>query len=774
MRQSAANREPSGSGARCEGHDRCDRLVGKLGLRYPDNADELVTICPQGIFQCDRRSLSEIKKMADTAWNDEELRGFHDAVQSLKLYRRAELQDDQTGESMIEALYVDPLPNEHVLRTICKPNTTFIVGRKGTGKSTIFQRAQQNIRQMARCVSVYVDIKTVYESSIADSDALNCAGQETEVLNKQLLDRLSLHLAFLTAVIDQIRKELTQRVRSTLWESIKERFTGSVELLFEGLDELLADARTPQFRNVVGAKKVVHRKKDSEQTANESRVSGGVSAGTDEGVSVGVKATGLESMASASAEQIDFAEVLIRTFNVTELIRRLQNLLETVNVRHLFVFIDDFSELPLEAMEVVVDALLAPLNNWSNELVKFKIAAYPGRIYYGQIDKTKVDEIFLDTFSLYGVTDASAMEEKAIDFTRRLVQTRVARFCDGASPAIFLETSHVEFWQSLFFASMANPRILGYLLFYMYETHLLYGRKAGVAAVRDAARKYYEDKLEPYFRMNRFLHQTFGERSSVLGMRELLEAIVQRSRELRSHDSEVIKKISGRPPTSHFHVICDIEGLLSTLELNFFLTKYYEMADRDGRKVSVYALNYGLCQKNTIGFGRPKGEREFRLYFVERFFDFTPILQRYIESNQEISCESCGEAIEIGQLAALKLFGMLCPKCKHGTCRVVNLTQKYKAMLDAIDHELLLPATDLGILQTLHSEKRALFAADIAGELDCSHQLVGKRGKNLDERGLVKRSVTNEAPNYGRRQFELTRDAEEIYFKDVEDTPDDA
>ena len=55
--------------------------------------------------------------------------------------------------------------------------------------------------------------------------------------------------------------------------------------------------------------------------------------------------------------------------------------------------------------------------------------------------------------------------------------------------------------------------------------------------------------------------------------------------------------VKGRPPTSHFHVVTELEGLLSTLELNFFLTKYYVQSDRDGRKVTVFALNYGALQQ---------------------------------------------------------------------------------------------------------------------------------------------------------------------------------
>jgi len=57
-----------------------------------------------------------------------------------------------------------------------------------------------------------------------------------------------------------------------------------------------------------------------------------------------------------------------------------------------------------------------------------------------------------------------------------------------------------------------------------------------------------------------------------------------------------------------------------------------------------------------------------------------------------------------------------------------------------------------------------MFASDIAADLDCSYQLVGKRGKILAERGLVDRNENEQ----GRRQFELTQAAEKQYFSDYE------
>lgn len=427
------------------------------------------------------------------------------------------------------------------------------------------------------------------------------------------------------------------------------------------------------------------------------------------------------------------------------------------------MFIDDYSELPEDAMKVVVDTVLAPLNNWGEELVKFKVAAYPGRVYYGAIDKSKIDEVQLDLYALYGRTDVSDMEEKAILFTRNLIERRIRHFCRSTGD-VYLDTDDLELWRALFYASMSNPRILGYVLFNAYESYLLYGRRITVSAVQDAAQQYYEDKIESYFAIGRFLHESFAERSSIYSLKELLERIVQRARELRNYKgSELFRAISGRPPTSHFFVVVQFESLLSTLELNFFLTKYYELSDRDGRKVSVFALNYGLCQKYTIEFGRPKGKRQYRTYLFERIFDYSSILGEYVKASQEIVCGHCNSMFDYSQLSALQLYGMRCPKCLVGSCQVINLSRKYEAVVDAIRPELLLPRTELGILQTLHSEREPLTASDIASELDTSYQLVGKRGKILSERGLVDRKENRN----GRRVFDLTESAERTYFSDT-------
>ena len=46
--------------------------------------------------------------MSDQGWRKEELDGFREGPQSLRRYRRAELQDEGQNKSLVKNLYVDP------------------------------------------------------------------------------------------------------------------------------------------------------------------------------------------------------------------------------------------------------------------------------------------------------------------------------------------------------------------------------------------------------------------------------------------------------------------------------------------------------------------------------------------------------------------------------------------------------------------------------------------------------------------------------------------
>ena len=102
--------------------------------------------------------------------------------------------------------------------------------------------------------------------------------------------------------------------------------------------------------------------------------------------------------------------------------------------------------------------------------------------------------------------------------------------------------------------------------------------------------------------------------------------------------------------------------MLASLELNFFVSKYNEMTSKTGEKVSIYALNYGLCLNENIRWGKPEGNAH-RTYFIESPFNFNSLLTEFLKKTKEIKCTECGNIYEEAHLAILKQYDMNCLKC---------------------------------------------------------------------------------------------------------------
>lgn len=685
------------------------------------------------------------------------LNNFHKAAISLKLYSRAELSDEK-NRSLIEKLYVDPLPNEQVFKTLLASNTTFLIGRKGTGKSTIFHRVQHEIRKnKSGAISAYMDIRNVYEASQVDPATQEKVEGLSEALSPESIEKLLLLKRFFGRLLTDIRNELKTQVEHSFLSRLKDNYIGGSAEAFEGLDAIIEGLEKPNYEDVAGytiRKKVV-------QSENSAHLNGKASLSAKADTTNAELRTELEvsgGVAESDSEHDEYSQILMRIIRIPDIIDELRAILQNIGMRDLYIFLDDYSELPSDAMTVVVDSLISPLSRWS-DFIKFKIAAYPGRIYLGSLDKTKIEEVSLDIYDLYGGNGVTQMEEKATDFVRRLIEKRLSHHRINQD-LIFSKSSSDELYRILFFASMANPRILGHILLYSYESNLIYGKPIGTRSIQEASQRFFDEKVLPFFSTGIF-RLAFTERSSIFSLKELLEIIVNKARKLRQEGSRSTDTSSERNFTSHFYVSREYDDLLQSLELAFFVTKYFEQSDREGQRVSIYALNYGLCIKYQIGFGRPTEKRSDRLFFVSRKFDYNGIIRDYMNSNQELKCDSCNAEFDLDLLPALKLVKMKCLRCPNGKCEVINLSKKYEDVIKSVDANLLLPETELGILQALKTEDKSLVAAEIASELDCSGQLIGHRGRKLSERELVTRKRTKQVYEY-----ELTKEALSAYFGD--------
>ncbi len=88
---------------------------------------------------------------------------FLNFAASLKLIRKAEIEAQ--GKSVIDEVYTDLLPNNGILNFVNLPRTSILKGRKGTGKSTIFQKSQNDMLIKDDVVTIYIDVKTLYDNA---------------------------------------------------------------------------------------------------------------------------------------------------------------------------------------------------------------------------------------------------------------------------------------------------------------------------------------------------------------------------------------------------------------------------------------------------------------------------------------------------------------------------------------------------------------------------------------------------------------------------------
>lgn len=144
-------------------------------------------------------------------YNTNDREGLVKAIESLKKYRRADLIDDK-GKNLLENLYTDLLPDDHILKKSLQDNTTFLIGRKGTGKSTIFLRIEQEFRKKKGYMPCYLDVKTLFESSRSESvpDYID------RITDKEFLEKYSVKRNFLRKTLATIIHEVDKKVDTIL------------------------------------------------------------------------------------------------------------------------------------------------------------------------------------------------------------------------------------------------------------------------------------------------------------------------------------------------------------------------------------------------------------------------------------------------------------------------------------------------------------------------------------------------------------------------------
>lgn len=667
---------------------------------------------------------------------------------SLKLVRKAIIEHD--GKNVIDEIYTDLLPNDGVLQQVNLPRTSILKGRKGTGKSTILQKSIADMIQNKDVITVYIDVKTLYDGA---TPTLNTA-IETPISTE--LKKYLIYKNFLFEVVKEANNNFRETVmKGSVLSRLRQTLGGKMNYVEMAFDQMLSNLDS------------VIKKVDAQLftlVSNSETVStqGSIEVGAELSTTPNAKLT-LKDTEESSCKT-EFSNAVLKYFDIKKcLIDSFLKIRDILQVKYIYIYLDDYSEMDKEAQELFMDWFFAPLNNISDDFVKFKIATYPSRFYFGKLDNQKVDEIHLDFYnSLSSYKNIAKMEELSINYIRRLIMNRFNIFLPDNKINDFFDVKEDELFELLFDISLNTPRVIGYVLAYCYTTHITLDKKITKAALSAAAQKYYEDVTQQYFESNKFVIQSFDEMVSRENLRFLMSKFIDKEKE----NNRIVNIEEKRDlPTSHFLVSNDLSKLLDSLELNGYITTYNKINDKDNSPSTLYAINYGLCQQENLKFGRPK-DTELRKYYQERKFVFNDILKDHFNKSQELECME-GHRFSFEQYSMIEAFGMICPICSRENHRMIPCELKVtnnnviELIQDYVKNSLnLSDELEFEILNYLSLNKDEYHRASvIAEELDCTYQLIAKRAMKLVERELVvvsKRDTRNyyQITEYGLNELE--------------------
>lgn len=674
------------------------------------------------------------------------------AFKSLIKSGRPDIRDDNNND-LVRSLYVDLFEGDYFLQLAMDDNHTIFKGRRGTGKSTVFIQAESRLRKKKGILPIYINLQTCYEVIRTSENTLDDS-----------LGKWNTYKNFFNEVLSAIQNKCKKLFKNNL----------EIDKLFEEIQK--GEYIDAEFQRTLKINETKEKGHNLNITA----------AIADKIPNMGV--SNEKTAKNTREEEHDAKEM--RIYSINKILRKLTEILGKQNINKVYLFLDDFSELDKNAQKLMVDSLMAPIISSYNDYFVVKLAAYPYRIYLGNIDSNKIIQYSLDFYDVYekSATNYKEVESLGIDYVKRTIKKRIEVFTNKQMDADELfDTSREKkevYYKILFYASAGIPRCLGYILDYAYLGSINQGKQINISNIENSARKYFNENIYPDFYNDVRFKQSFFDDGKILNQisqNKLVKDLIKIAKEFKRNQIdqysskgtvkaiyiETIEKYKNSNgywlPSSHFSVEKDIEVLLQTLELYFIVNKFNEGSSRKrpGVKMSYYGLNYGLCLEKSIDYGKPEIRRSYD-YWRQDEFNYTEIIPKLLNNSNVPKCTECGyEYSKQDEYDVARRFGY-CLKC-----RAVGTLSEESCVDEILQQQIEkwksvgLPDLQMSILRVLYNKRNCdeeLTAMNIAGDLDIHHAAITKSCDRLTRLGYVQYTTPNV------RHYEITPKAINTFF----------
>lgn len=672
---------------------------------------------------------------------------------SLRMYHRitndkyADIIDNSKEKNLIAKMYVDILPNNGVLEKLLERGTTFLVGQRGTGKSTIIAMAQDAIAKEKKDLNIYINAKTIYKTSQLNAPVYGDVGDMSFTKDEMF------KLMFIKNSMQELCKSMIEELKAekhSLFEIIRsnsrihqvEDLIGEIQELLESEDFQIID-------------KVISK---SENLENKDTIIGEIKSSLSE---FGASVNGtIENGRSVSSQY-----TVARCFNFSKIIDKFLEVLDICKRKGIYIFIDDYSELNIDERTIFMNELIAPLYHIGVDRIFLKIACYPNRLSPINLDTQKYSMMSIDFYEVYGIDkNITSTEKEAQDFIKRLLENACNVFC-GCKPDYYFDLSSNsmdDYYEVLQKICMNIPRVLGHILNTCFIKRINCGKLINMTTLNEASLKYYHEHIEQ--EMNNKLNSSDVDKEmkvNIFVQKKLAQEIfslAKRNKSVLPESNNTYFNVYSEVPTSHFRTNVANDVYFEELSFYGFVHKVNEIADK-GRKVdgknintSLYAINYGACIDEKILYGKP--ENADTKYYQQRAFLYDECIIKVLKDNKKLVCNNpeCRAEYSIEKLEIFREFGMRCQKCMPGICEI------------KFDENLMYDATktydnaiwtqqEIDIIYAIYNmeteDENMFYANQISGEIDVSSYVIAARCRELIAASYIYREDNVTPYKYG-------------------------
>jgi hypothetical protein len=598
------------------------------------------------------------------------------------------------------------------LRQVQSESDQLIVGRRGTGKTTLLYRVlvecmrswdpQQQSIAKPRTLAIYIDLNKCQALSDVQPEAF-----------------ADFEHVFVSEFCDAIAEEISRS-----WPVVNAQ-PGFFAALFNSAAQKKATETKVLLRKLAtvlqsGLPRVIDRSgkvdaKEIARTKTENEISASAKVSEKPAFSVGAK----NKAEIASEEEQKFSYSVSFRLTIADVLQILGELRDAAGIPAVFLLIDEFSALSEELQRRFTTLLKKLIGNHSGLFIKLCGITDKYTLGSSLILQRDLFELSLDLDAFVERSDSLNAAMTEMDhLTEQIVTERIRVYAQLTPKQIFEDPT--ETWREMSRSAMGVPRTLGIVLKQAWSRASQTDRRIKKSdvdyGIRYASRAYL-DQLEGASK---------GGVALPAYVSEIWDAVLSRAVAERSKGAEA----------SHFMVLPKNEIRLKYLSMCFvvhLLTKG-RTTKKDKSARSLYCIDYGICLENNLGFATDKNIlRQHRFAFDAELEQFDSFFEKV--SEPKYICPACGDVYRESELLIRGTVMSICVK----------------------DHSPL-NKHDLGALESRYTEEEIkiigsirsssledqLIARQVADDVGCHVQKVSKFGEKLEREGIITRARIEE------------------------------